>query len=185
MSEISDKHPIEGLMGTALQGLREMIDVNAIVGAPINTPDGSVIMPVSKVALGFGVGGTEFPKSKKLLTDGENPSNMFGGGTGGGLSLTPVGFLVVGNGKIRMVPVSEQNSIYDRLIDAVPTAIDKISEFVASVKNNSAVMTDAESAPDDDEEEDVQDEDTDSYSDNEGDENGGYSNFGGYDYSAE
>lgn len=141
MAEISDKHPIEGLMGTALQGLREMIDVNAIVGNPINSPDGTVIMPISKVALGFGVGGSEFPKNKKLLSDNEEPSNMFGGGTGGGLSLTPVGFLVVGNGKIRMVPVSEQNSIYDRIIDAVPTAIDKISEFVANTKNKNVTAT--------------------------------------------
>ena len=143
MSEISDKHPIEGLMGSALQGLREMIDVNAIVGAPINTPDGSVIMPISKVALGFGVGGSEFPKSKKLMVESEDPSNMFGGGTGGGLSLTPVGFLVVGNGKIRMVPVSEQNSIYDRIIDSVPTAIDKVSELFAGAKSGGEVVTEA------------------------------------------
>ena len=141
MSTISDMHPIEGLMGSALQGLREMIDVNAIVGQPITAPDGTVILPISKVALGFGVGGSEFPKNKKLLSEGENPSNMFGGGTGGGLSLTPVGFLIVGNGKIRMVPVSEQNSIYDRIIDAVPTAIDKVSEFVSSMKNGSSEVT--------------------------------------------
>ncbi len=179
MSEISDKHPIEGLMGSALQGLREMIDVNAIVGAPINTPDGSVIMPISKVALGFGVGGSEFPKNKKLLSDGEDPSNMFGGGTGGGLSLTPVGFLIVGNGKIRMVPVSEQNSIYDRIIDAVPTAIDKVSEFVAGVRGNSDVAVDAEPSEDEPEEteeaEAYEEENTDGYD----------SHFGGYDFTAD
>lgn len=177
MSEISDKHPIEGLMGSALQGLREMIDVNAIVGAPINTPDGSVIMPISKVALGFGVGGSEFPKNKKLLSDGEDPSNMFGGGTGGGLSLTPVGFLVVGNGKIRMVPVSEQNSIYDRIIDAVPTAIDKVSEFVAGVRGNSDVEVDAEPSeePEEAEEPETYEENTDGYD----------SHFGGYDFTAD
>ncbi len=146
-------------MGTALQGLREMIDVNAIVGNPINSPDGTVIMPVSKVALGFGVGGSEFPKNKKLLADNEDPSNMFGGGTGGGLSLTPVGFLIVGNGKIRMVPVSEQNSIYDRIIDSVPTAIDKISEFVANSKNNNVTAT-QEPAPETEQYSDVNEFDT-------------------------
>ncbi len=135
-------------MGSALQGLREMIDVNAIVGAPINTPDGSVIMPISKVALGFGVGGSEFPKNKKLMTENEEPTNMFGGGTGGGLSLTPVGFLVVGNGKIRMVPVSEQNSLYDRIIDSVPTAIDKVSELFAGSKNGGEVVADTVEAQD-------------------------------------
>ena len=145
MSELSDKHPIEGLMASALKGLKEIIDVNTIVGNPITTPEGNLIMPISKVALGFGVGGSEFPKNKKLI--GENPdeaNNLFGGGTGGGLSLTPVGFLVVGNGKIRMVPVSEENSIYDRIIDAVPTAIDKVSEFVSSARAGSKVVADEE-----------------------------------------
>ena len=104
MSELSDKHPIEGLMSSAMQGLKEMIDVNTVVGSPITTSDGTVIMPISKVALGFGVGGSEFPKNKKLLSgEQEEVNNLFGGGTGGGLSLTPVGFLVVGNGTIRMV----------------------------------------------------------------------------------
>lgn len=136
MSEISDKHPIEGIMASAMQGLRDMIDANTIVGSPINTPDGTVIMPISKVALGFGVGGGEFPSNKRLSSgEAKDTNNLFGGGTGGGLSLTPVGFLVVGGGKIRMVPVSEENSIYDRIIDAVPTAIDKISELVSSAKS--------------------------------------------------
>lgn len=147
MSELSDKHPIEGLMSSAMQGLKEMIDVNTIVGSPITTSDGTVIMPISKVALGFGVGGSEFPKNKKLLSgEQEEVNNLFGGGTGGGLSLTPVGFLVVGNGTIRMVPVSEENSIYDRIIDAVPTAIDKISEIISSAKGKSSVVVDHEPA---------------------------------------
>lgn len=136
MSELSDKHPIEGLMASAMRGLKDMIDVNTVIGQPITTPDGMVIMPISKVALGFGVGGSEFPKNKRLAdgTKGEEVNNLFGGGTGGGLSLTPVGFLVVGNGTIRMVSVSEENSIYDRIFDAIPTAIDKVSELFSGSK---------------------------------------------------
>lgn len=159
MSELSDRHPIEGLMASAMRGLKEMIDVNTVVGQPITTPDGMVIMPISKVALGFGVGGSEFPKNKKL-SDGrtdEEVNNLFGGGTGGGLSLTPVGFLVVGNGTIRMVPVSEENSIYDRIFDAVPTAIDKISEFFSGKKSDDTVV-------------DVDDADYDEWSGSENDE---------------
>lgn len=127
---MADKHPIEGIMYTALQGLKEMIDVNTIVGDAITSPDGSVIIPISKVAIGFGVGGSEFEKlsSKKGTSTGE-PKNMFGGGTGGGISLTPEAFLVVGNGKIRMISVTPQNSIYDRLVDIVPDAIDKVAEL--------------------------------------------------------
>ncbi len=125
---MADKHPIEGIMYTALQGLKEMIDVNTIVGDPITSPDGSVIIPISKVAMGFGVGGSEFEKanSRKSETD---PKHLFGGGTGGGISLTPEAFLVVGNGKIRMISVTPQNSIYDRLLDIAPAAIDRVAEM--------------------------------------------------------
>lgn len=126
---MADKHPIEGIMYTALQGLKEMIDVNTIVGDPITSPDGSVIIPISKVAIGFGVGGSEFEKFKSKSNDNSEPKNLFGGGTGGGISLTPEAFLVVGNGKIRMISVTPQNTIYDRLLDFAPVAIDKISEM--------------------------------------------------------
>lgn len=124
---MADKHPIEGIMYTALQGLKEMIDVNTIVGDAIPSPDGSVIIPISKVSIGFGVGGSEF-ENRKVKKDNGDPNNMFGGGTGGGISLTPEAFLVVGNGKIRMISVTPQNGIYDRLLDIIPTAIDKVTE---------------------------------------------------------
>ena len=71
MSE--NKHPIEGIMYTALQGLKDMIDVNTIVGDPITTPDGTVIIPISKVALGFGVGGSEFEKFRTGKESGQAP----------------------------------------------------------------------------------------------------------------
>lgn len=141
MSE--NKHPIEGIMYTALQGLKEMIDVNTIVGDAITAPDGSVIIPISKVAIGFGVGGSEFEsyRSSKAGKDAE-PKNMFGGGTGGGISLTPEAFLVVGNGKIRMLSVTPQNSIYDRLLDLAPAAIDKVSELFHKDKSTVEVTID-------------------------------------------
>lgn len=131
-----NKHPIEGIMFTALQGLKEMIDVNTIVGDAITAPDGTVIIPVSKVAIGFGVGGSEFETVKKNARTDENgaPKNLFGGGTGGGISLTPEGFLVVGGGKIRMISVTPQNSVYDRLMDLAPEAIDKVSELLGKKK---------------------------------------------------
>ncbi|MBQ2613998.1 MAG: GerW family sporulation protein [Clostridia bacterium] len=123
-----NKHPIEGIMYTALQGLKSMIDVNTIVGDPITTPDGTVIIPISKVAMGFGVGGTEFEKFR-AGKNADVPKDMFGGGTGGGISLTPEAFLVVGNGKIRMLSITPQNGIYDRLLDMAPEAIDKVAEL--------------------------------------------------------
>lgn len=143
-----NKHPIEGIMYTALQGLKDMIDVNTIVGDAITTPDGTVVIPISKVAIGFGVGGSEFEKSRPGKAAPEtDPKDMFGGATGGGISLTPEAFLVVGNGKIRMISVTPQNSIYDRLLDLAPEAIDKVSELFHKDKT-------VEVAPEDLDEED-------------------------------
>ena len=130
-----NKHPIEGIMYTALQGLKGMIDVNTIVGDAITAPDGTIIIPISKVAIGFGVGGSEFEKFEKSGKGEKDPKNMFGGATGGGISLTPEAFLIVGNGKIRMISVTPQNSIYDRLLDLAPDAIDKVSELFSKKKD--------------------------------------------------
>ncbi len=88
------EHPIQGLMKTAMENLKEMVDVNTIVGDPVETPDGSVIMPVSKVGFGFAAGGSEFVVETKHngTTETEHP---FGGGSGGGVSITPIAFLIV------------------------------------------------------------------------------------------
>ena len=82
-------HPIQGLMTTAMENLKEMIDVNTIIGEPVETPDGGVILTVSKVGFGFAMGGSEFSGSS---SSDELP---FGGGSGGGVSITPIAFLVV------------------------------------------------------------------------------------------
>ncbi len=120
---MAEQHPIQGLMYTAMQSIRDMIDVNTIVGDPVETPDGTVIIPISKVALGFGVGGSEYASEK--TSDG----NMFGGGAGGGVSITPVAFMVAGKGQIRLMPANPENTIYDRILDMVPVAIDKLAEL--------------------------------------------------------
>ena len=127
---MAEQPPIQGLMYTAMQSIREMIDVNTIVGDPVQSPDGTIIIPISKVGLGFGVGGSDFvPKHGKISENSETP---FGGGAGGGVSITPVAFMVVGNGQIRMMSVNSENSVYDRILDMIPDAIDKLVE----VKDN-------------------------------------------------
>lgn len=108
-----------------MQSIKEMIDVNTIVGDPVETADGMVLIPISKVSLGFGVGGSDHSASK---TSADKPA-MFGGGVGGGVSIAPVAFMVVGNGQIRMIPVNPESNIYDRIFDMIPTAIDKLVEL--------------------------------------------------------
>ncbi len=124
---MAEQHPIQGLMYTAMQSIRDMIDVNTIVGDPVESPDGTVIIPISKVGLGFGVGGSDYASHN--AKQGENGQNLFGGGAGGGVSITPVAFMVVGKGQIRLMPVNPDTNIYDRILDMVPVAIDKIAEL--------------------------------------------------------
>jgi len=128
---MAEQHPVQGLMYTAMQSIKEMIDVNTIVGDPVETADGTILIPISKVSLGFGVGGTDHSASK---TPAEKPA-MFGGGVGGGVTIAPVAFMVVGNGQIRMVPVNPESNIYDRIFDMIPTAIDKIVELKDSLSS--------------------------------------------------
>ncbi|EGW40735.1 GerW family sporulation protein [Desulfosporosinus sp. OT] len=126
-------HPIESLMKTAMESIQQIVDVNTIVGDPVESPDGSVIIPISRVSCGFAAGGSEFAppdddkeKGNSGGTPGQAPPLPFGGGAGAGVSVQPVGFLVVGNGTIRLLPV-DSNVVVDRLIDTVPDLLDKIA----------------------------------------------------------
>ena len=101
-----EHHPIESLMKTAMENLKEMVDVNKIVGDAVETPDGSVIIPISRVSFGFAAGGTEFEHQAE--GNGRNspaPTGLpFGGGSGGGVMVQPVAFLVAGQGQVRLLP---------------------------------------------------------------------------------
>lgn len=124
--------PIQGLMAEALGNLKQMIDVNTIVGEPMTTPDGTTIIPVSRVACGFGAGGSEFSAKP---SDKKKEGLMFGGGCGGGVSVNPVAFLVVKNDNIRLMPVSDSMSTIDRIVDMVPEVINKFNNFIIDIKD--------------------------------------------------
>lgn len=123
-------HPIESLMKTAMESIQQIVDVNTIVGDAVETHDGSVIIPISRVSCGFAAGGSEFAPAEESKeqanTGGQAPPLPFGGGAGAGVSVQPVAFLVVGNGSIRLLPV-DGNVVVDRLIDTVPDLLDRIT----------------------------------------------------------
>ena len=118
------EHPIQGLMDTAMSNIKSMVDVDTIVGEPVTTPDGTVIIPISTVSFGFGAGGTQFAAKQDTVTP-ENP--MFGGGCGGGANVKPIAFLVVGNGNVRLLPISDKVTPVDKIIDLMPDMIDKVN----------------------------------------------------------
>lgn len=122
------EHPISGLMQTAMSNIREMVDVNTIIGDPIEAPDGTVILPVSKVGFGFAAGGSEFDltSDKNSTNDSQHP---FGGGSGGGVSIQPIGFLIVHGDDVRLLSTDNQNQLYDRLIDMAPSVIEKVQSL--------------------------------------------------------
>ena len=115
---------IKETMGITMDKVKEMVDVNTVVGDPITTPDGTTLIPVSKVSFGFASGGT----------DGTNM--RFGAGAGAGVNITPIAFMVIKDGNTRMIYVQPPvNSAVDRLIDMLPEAADKVSEFIKNRKN--------------------------------------------------
>lgn len=125
---MSQKLP--NMLESTIQKIKEMVDVNSVVGQPITTPDGVTIIPVSKVSVGFGGAGSDFAGKGSV----ENP---FGGGVGAGVKVSPVCFLIVKDGNVRMMPVAQPaNTTADRIIEMVPDTLDKISAFIESRTDN-------------------------------------------------
>jgi sporulation protein YtfJ len=127
-----DKHPIGDLMETTMSKLRDMVDVNTIIGTPINTVDGITLIPVSKVSFGFASGGSDFQTKNQK----DNQGNAFGGGAGAGVKIDPVAFLVIKDGNIRVISSNPSpGTTIDKVIDFVPEVIDKIKEIIPKKKD--------------------------------------------------
>lgn len=114
----NESHPINGLMDSSLQNLRSLVDANTVIGEAITTPDGTVIIPVSKVSFGFASGGSDIPTSKQ--------NELFGGGAGGGVSVQPIGFLVIKDGTVDLLQVNDSKTTADRVVTMVPEMVDKL-----------------------------------------------------------
>lgn len=126
-------HPIDELMKTAMESIRDMVDVNTIVGDAVQTADDTVIIPVSRVAFGFAAGGGDF-QGQGSKTGSQDESLPFAGGSGAGVTIHPVAFMVVGkNSTIKLLPV-EHNSTIDRVMDFVPGLLDKITPLISKKK---------------------------------------------------
>ena len=131
-------HPIYVLMKTTMDKIKEMGDVNTIIGDPITSPDGTIIIPVSKVSYGFASGGSDFPTKK------EN-KDCFGGGSGAGVTIQPVAFLTVYKGNVKLMPIEKFDGAADRVVGMVPDLVDKVTALFKKDKNKSKPDVDVNS----------------------------------------
>lgn len=127
--------PVNRIMESTLQKMKEMVDVSTIIGEPVVTGT-TTLIPVSKVTYGFTSGGTDLPTKQQ-------GNELFGGGGGGGISITPVAFIVVENGKCRMMQINNYTSSADRAIAMIPELVDKLTELI-SAKGSEEEVADAE-----------------------------------------
>ena len=136
------EHKIQEFMGVTMDKVREMVDANTVIGDPIRTDDGTTILPVSKITLGFASGGSDFA--------GKNAANkdLFGGGSGGGMSVIPVAFLVIKDGNVRTIQLSDSSNAMDRALTMLPELVDRLTELVNSGKKDKAAPAADKAQPD-------------------------------------
>ena len=118
---------VENVLNSAIDGLKNMIDVNSVIGDPVKLSDTTTVIPVSKVSMGFVSGGSSFGK----ISSNDN----FGGGAGGGIKISPVAFLVVNDGNVRLVNVSDCPDQTDKLLSKIPELIDQVSSLISKKKS--------------------------------------------------
>ena len=135
------EHPIEGLMTTAMNSIQDMIDVNTIIGEPIETSNNIVIIPISKVSFGFAAGGSEFngetidEYNKREKEESIQYRLPFGGGSGAGVNINPIAFLVIQANNVKLLPVNHSSAM-DKLLDYMPDLVDKTNTLINKCMQN-------------------------------------------------
>ncbi len=119
---------VEGLMGVSVDKIHELVDANTVVGSPVTLPDGSTLIPVSKVSYGFASGGSDLPS--------KTTSGLFGGGAGAGIHITPVAFLTIKEGHVNVLPIVSSPDTLDRLVSLVPELMEKLNKLLKKKDKN-------------------------------------------------
>lgn len=125
---------LPNMLENTIAKIRDMVDVNSVIGDPITTNDGVTIIPVSKVSVGYFGGGSDY-----VSRNANKQENPFGGGAGGGVKVTPIAFLIIKEGNVRMLPVAmPASTTADRIVEQVPDLLDKVADFIDSrtIKEN-------------------------------------------------
>ena len=125
-------HPLNEMMTSSMAKIKDMIDVNTVIGKPITTPDGVTLIPITKVSVGYGGGGSDFVTKNYPA----NRDNAFGGGAGAGVTITPMAFVVIRGESVRMLPVAEPaSSAVGRIVELVPDILDRAEDIVRQFKD--------------------------------------------------
>lgn len=121
-----------GILGTAIEKIRDLVDTSTIVGEPVFSADGITVIPVSKVSYGFASGGSDFPSKTN--------AELFGGGGGAGITITPVAFVVINNGNVTIKSVPSGDSTADKIVNLVPEMVDTVNGFINKKKEDKAAV---------------------------------------------
>lgn len=124
---MAESNNVKNLFGTSIDKIREMVDANTVIGDPITTADGTMIIPVSKIAYGFASGGSDLPSKTQ--------NSLFGGAGGAGINITPIAFLVFSGGSVRVLPLVSKPDTVDRAISMIPDLVDKIGSMISGKTN--------------------------------------------------
>ncbi len=120
-------HPLNEMITSSMAKIKDMIDVNTVIGDPITTPDGVMLIPITKVSVGYGGGGSDFVTKNYPA----NRDNAFGGGAGAGVTITPMAFVVIRGESVRMLPIAEPASTsVDRIVEMVPDILDRVEALL-------------------------------------------------------
>lgn len=126
----TNKTKVSELLGVSMEKIRDMADVNSIIGEPIKIDDLTTVIPVSKVSYGFASGGSDFPS--------KSDKSLFGGAAGAGVSIKPEGFLVISNGSAKMIPMNSDGGPIGAVMNSVPEVVDKIADFIKKKKDGNS-----------------------------------------------
>ncbi|OPJ57255.1 GerW family sporulation protein [Alkalithermobacter paradoxus] len=143
---MNSNSPIEDLMKTTMENMKNMIDVNTVIGDPIETSNGTVIIPISKVSFGFASGGGEYSKGRResgRVEEVTKEGYPFAGGTGAGVSVQPVGFMIVGNNETKLIPVDQNITMVDTVLNTIPKVMEKIQNMIDKNKDHNTPNQDS------------------------------------------
>lgn len=117
------ENQVNNLLGVTMEKIKQMVDVNTVIGDPVTTPDGTTVIPVSRVSYGFASGGSDLPSKS------QPSSGLFAGGSGAGITISPIAFLTIHQGHVRVLQIEPYLSSVDRALEKVPDVVDKISSL--------------------------------------------------------